>query len=180
MTPRHLMMVTGLVASAALALWGDKRPDGADDAAVAAPATAVVATATTPVRRAGGHTVPDSSILLVQARHLVGTDGQARPGGPSPFASASWAPAEPVSMMPAVPVQAEAPSAPMVPFTVLGKALSNNVWEVFLANGASTYVVHEQSTVDDNYRIDSIQPPTMQLTYLPMNTVQTLDIGAAQ
>lgn len=176
MTPRQYLMAAGLAVSAALALWGDKRP--ADDS-VDAPLPSVRAVAA-PAAHAAGRSVPDSSILLVDARHLVEASGGGTAAHASPFASASWAPAAPPPLAAPVAEQAAAPAAPVVPFTVLGKALSNNTWEVFLANGNTTYVVHENSTVDDTYRIDSIQPPTLQLTYLPMNTVHHLDIGAAQ
>ncbi|KAF1016128.1 MAG: hypothetical protein GAK31_01612 [Stenotrophomonas maltophilia] len=99
---------------------------------------------------------------------------------PLPSARAVAAPAAPPPLAAPVAEQAAPAAAPVVPFTVLDKALSNNTWEVFLANGNNTYVIHENSTVDYTYRIDSIQPPALQLTYLPMNTVQHLDIGAAQ
>jgi len=194
MTPRHLLMAAGLIGASALVLWGDNSPADTPASAAARPALPT-ATAQSPAlagkpASTAGRTVPDSSILLVQGRRdLLApslTDAHEARAGQDiaravPFASASWGPAvgAPAVLPPQVQVPA-APSVPALPFTVLGKALSNNVWEVFLANGASTYVVREHSTVDDHYRIDSIQPPTMQLTYLPMNTVQQLDIGAAQ
>jgi hypothetical protein len=52
------------------------------------------------------------------------------------------------------------------------------VWEVFLARGGDrTYVVRNQTVIEGVYRVDAIAPPTLKLTYLPLNQVQQLNIG---
>lgn len=67
--------------------------------------------------------------------------------------------------------------APPLPFTVLGKAVGDGSWEVFLAHGEQTYIVRLHSVIDGQYRIDAIAPPTMTMTYLPLKQVQQINIG---
>ena len=70
--------------------------------------------------------------------------------------------------------------APPLPYTFLGKAMSDGVWEVFLARGPDrTLIVRNQMVLDGAYRVDAIAPPVMKLTYLPLNQVQQLNIGVA-
>ena len=65
--------------------------------------------------------------------------------------------------------------------TYLGrrKKLEDAVWEVYLSKDDHTFIVREKSVVDTNYRVESIKPPTLTLTYLPLNQMQTLSIGGA-
>lgn len=70
-----------------------------------------------------------------------------------------------------------APTAPPLPFTVLGKGLADGAWEVYLARPDRTYVVKVGTVIDGMYRIDAIAPPTLTITYLPLNQVQQLNIG---
>ncbi|MBN3759282.1 hypothetical protein [Burkholderia sp. Ac-20365] len=82
----------------------------------------------------------------------------------------------------AAPPQAEVPplpSTPPMPFTYIGKQQSAGHWEVYLAHGDDTLIVHDQMLIDGDYRVDSIAPPNMTLVYLPLKLVQTLDIGNA-
>ena len=67
--------------------------------------------------------------------------------------------------------------APPLPFIFLGKAVSADGLEVFLARGESTFVVTKSSVIEGTYRVDSIAPPLLWLTYLPLNQVQQLNIG---
>jgi hypothetical protein len=71
--------------------------------------------------------------------------------------------------------------APPLPYTYIGKAVSDGVWEVFLARGADrTLIARNQMVLDGAYRVDAITPPVMKLTYLPLNQVQQLNIGVAE
>lgn len=70
------------------------------------------------------------------------------------------------------------PSAPALPFAVIGKQKSGSSWEVYLAKADQTFVVREGETVAAAYQIISIKPPAMVLRYLPLNQPQTLMIGA--
>ena len=69
------------------------------------------------------------------------------------------------------------PTAPTLPFIYLGKKVDDHIWEVYLARGEQTYIVREKTLIDNTYRVDSIRPPTLSLTYLPLNQAQTLSIG---
>ena len=75
------------------------------------------------------------------------------------------------------PPPAPPPTAPPLPFTYLGKAVGEGAWEVYLARGDKTYIVHPKEVVDGVYRVDAIAPPTITFTYLPLNQVQQLNIG---
>ena len=72
-----------------------------------------------------------------------------------------------------------APSAPALPFAVIGKQKFGSSWEVYLAKADQTFVVREGETVAAAYQIISIKPPAMVLRYLPLNQPQTLMIGAS-
>jgi hypothetical protein len=66
---------------------------------------------------------------------------------------------------------------PQLPFTYLGKAAADGVWEVYLAHGDKTFVVRTHSVIESAYRVDRIVPPVMVLTYLPLNHQQQINIG---
>jgi hypothetical protein len=67
--------------------------------------------------------------------------------------------------------------APALPFAYLGKAVSNGEWEVFLTRGDQTLIVRNKMVIDGVYRVESIEPPGLTLTYLPLKQVQQLNIG---
>jgi hypothetical protein len=97
------------------------------------------------------------------------------------FVSQSWAPPPP----PAPPKQQEtepppAPTAPPLPFTYVGKKAEEGTWEVYLARGEQTYIVREHSVIDPMYRVESIKPPTLSVTYMPLNEIQVLAIGGVE
>ena len=97
------------------------------------------------------------------------------------FTSQSWTPPPP----PPPPTSAKAeppppPEAPALPFTYLGKKLEAGNWEVFLARGEKTYIVRDKIVIDGTYRVESIKPPTLSVTYMPLNTLQELSIGGAE
>jgi hypothetical protein len=90
------------------------------------------------------------------------------------FDSQTWTPPPPPPPKPAPPPP---PVAPPLPFTVIGKKLEDEKWEVYLARGEQTFIAKEKGLLDNQYRVESIKPPTMTLTYLPLNQTQTLTIG---
>lgn len=67
-----------------------------------------------------------------------------------------------------------------MPFAFVAKQFDNGHWIVFLARQERTYMVRAGETIEANYRVDKIAPPYMTMTYLPLNQVQTLAIGAAE
>lgn len=76
-----------------------------------------------------------------------------------------------------VPPPPPPPTAPPLPFTYLGKVVDGNEMVVFVSLAERNFAVHKGEVINGNYRIDDIAPPTMTVTYLPLNQKQTLDIG---
>lgn len=72
------------------------------------------------------------------------------------------------------------PVVPPLPFVFVGKMKEGSVFTVFLERTGRTYSVKLGDIIDGLYRVDSIQPPDMTFTYMPMNASQTLAIGEAE
>jgi hypothetical protein len=72
------------------------------------------------------------------------------------------------------------PSAPLLPFTYMGKLLTGGDLAVFLVQGERNLVVHEGDTIDALYRVEHIAEGEITLVYLPLDQRQTLLIGAPQ
>jgi hypothetical protein len=70
-----------------------------------------------------------------------------------------------------------APTAPPLPYQVLGKKLEDGAWQVFLTRDDNVHIVKPGDLLDEQYRIEKIEPPALVMTYLPLNERQTLAIG---
>ena len=79
---------------------------------------------------------------------------------------------------PKVVAKVEPPKAPSWPYAYLGKQSTQGEWWVYLTLGEDTRVVKKDQVLDGKYRIDRIEPPLLSVTYLPLNEVQTVNIGA--
>ncbi len=179
MKPRHLLMGAALVATAGLVLFGESMPETEVAEAVERSPRPDTATATVPApaARAAAAAADGTILRLVPRSELIGEAGEAAFQGGGIFGGQSFAP-PPVAAEPSgPPPPPPAPTAPPLPFTVIGKGLANGAWEVYLANGERTYVAHAREVIDGMYRIDAIAPPTLTITYLPLNQVQQLNIG---
>jgi hypothetical protein len=173
MKRKHIILGVLVVLSAGALAFADKNPA---DPVVEATPHAGARTGTSAARPGAGSVV---SIAALRPRaELAGSAGGEHH---DLFGSLSMVP-----LLPSVaPANAEIPplppAAPMqaMPFTYLGKEEADGRWEVYLARGDDTLIVHEQMVIDGAYRVDAITPPTMRLTYLPQKLVQTLDIGSA-
>jgi hypothetical protein len=102
-----------------------------------------------------------------------------------PFVTLNWLP--PVAPAPALaappPPQPAAPVAPPLPFAFVGMLERGAAQpQAFLAKGEALLVVAAGDTLDNNtYRVESLSPQQIVITYLPMNTRQTLNVlGATQ
>jgi hypothetical protein len=174
MKPRHFALGASLLVAAGFALFGDKSPSGG--VVEAAPRNAPVsppvspAAPVLPAPKADAKSAP-VILALIPREQLV--DGGSAAAG-SVFNAQNWTPPPPPPPKPAPPPP---PTAPALPFTFIGKAQEKGAWEVFLTRGAETLIVRPQMVVDGTYRIDSIAPPTMTLTYLPLKQVQQMNIG---
>jgi len=187
--PRHLVLGAALLGAAALALFGDRNPatevaEAVDRPAAAAPRAVAASVPAAPAPRAAspGKVAPPGKgqaiLALVPRDVLIGDSdgrfGQGENGGV--FGRKDWTPPPP----PAPVVQAAPPpppSAPPLPFTFIGKSVGEGAWEIYLARGERTYVVHDKDVIDGTYRVDAIAPPVLTLTYLPLNQVQQMNIG---
>lgn len=168
MKPRHILMGVALAIAAGLAAFGDTTPQ--EDVAEAVERPAQPARA--PAARAAS---APATILRLQPRaDLI---GDLSASGDDLFGSQDWTPPAP----PPPAAQAGPPPPPMappLPFTFIGKSLEEGKWEVYLASGERTHIAFEGGTLDGAWRVERIAPPLMTLTYLPLNQVQQLNIGA--
>jgi hypothetical protein len=174
MSMRHLLMAGGLAGAGWLAFFGDRTPDASIAEPVTRPAPAASRAAASDQAR------PEPAILALRPRDTLigGADNTTRKDGL--FANHSWTPPPPPSPLPPKPVPPPPPNAPPLPFTYLGKKVEDRQWEVFLARGEQTYIVRDQTVIDGAYRVESIRPPILSITYLPLNQVQTLTIGGTE
>ena len=187
--PRHAILALALVGAALLAAFGDRAPQGDIAEPVERPVAkaALVRTAVpapvpvVPAAKAGDAPAGQPILALVPRDTLIG-DGDAAFGqgqnGAGPFGRHDWTPPPPPPPPPHPAPPPPPPTAPPLPFTFIGKSVGDGAWEVYLARGDRTYVVREKGAViDGTYRVESIAPPVLTLTYLPLNQVQQLNIG---
>lgn len=93
------------------------------------------------------------------------------------FQATTWytpPPTAPVSMLPPPP-----PSAPPLPFTFIGRMMDGKDVILFLSGNGHQYTVKANDVLDDTYRVDKITDNDAVLTYLPMNTPQTLAFNSS-
>lgn len=180
MTPRHILLAGGLAVSAWLALFAERSAPDTVTQAVVQPAARPAAVRREPRERRASRidaAAKEKTVdLLLDREQLIG-GARAGSGAARLFGSQSWTPPPPPPPPPAPPAP---PSAPPLPYQFLGKKLEDNVWEVYLGRDEHTFIVREQATIEGNYRVESIRPPTMTVTYLPLNQTQTLSIGGVQ
>jgi hypothetical protein len=98
------------------------------------------------------------------------------------FGTLSWLPPPPPPPPPSPPpppVKPPAPTAPPLPFVFIGMLERHAAKaEAFLAKGDALFVVSAGDTIDNNtYRVDSLTTSEVVMTYLPLNTRQTLNVS---
>jgi len=179
MTLRQVIGVAALLVSGWFAFFADKTPSG--DANLVVPTRS---NATTPPAQAAtaqndavrkprteNQGLSNPQAVLALAERLAAPTPDAQRPGAQGFGARSWTPPPP----PETPV---APKAPALPFSFLGKQLQAGVWQVYLAVGEDLRLARVATVIDGQYRVESIVPPLIVFTYLPLNERQTLDIGA--
>ena len=128
----------------------------------------------------------DSGQAAAEREATVGLPGRSRAIPETkgdPFAILSWLP--PVAPVRALPVppppKPAAPVAPPLPFTFVGMLERGTAPpQAFLAKGEALLVVAAGDTLDNNtYRVESLSPQQIVITYLPMTTRQTLNVSGA-
>jgi hypothetical protein len=176
MKRQHIVMAVLFVSCAlVLAFTSHTQDDAIVEAAPHAPAAPSMSSAS-PAPGAGGTRGSTGVVAIASVR--AREDG-AGSGAHLLFNTLRLAPPPSAVSAPADALLPPLPGVPQLPFTYIGKQLSAGRWEVYLARGDDTLIVHDQMTIDDTYRVDSIAPPNMTLVYLPLKLVQTLDIGNA-
>jgi hypothetical protein len=152
------LALAGAAVAAAALLAPEPEPApsaSADLAPVSRPATSASAPA-------------DKGVLAaLPPRETIG-----RPRG-QVFAPRSWAPpAPPRSTTPPASEVAAPPPPPPMPYRVAGKVVYEGGAHIVLAKGDRVIWVREGDTLDDGYRVDSIKPDRVTLTYLPLGVEQ--------
>lgn len=186
MNRRVILLGSGLLLAAWLAFFADKTPDGEVIEAVAPAskkktvmqAQGIVDSnkSLSQENRSKAGKTSESLVIasIIDRKSLIAGDYK---GNDSFFGAQSWTPPPPPAVKPPPPPP---PTAPPLPFRYLGKKTDDGPIEVYLVNGDHTYIVQEKTVLDNLYRVDAIQPTTMTITYLPLNQVQTLQIGSAE
>jgi hypothetical protein len=184
MNKRQVIMGLGLVVASWFAFVADKTPAadqparGAATALPAQPQLQLQPQAPAPAAKAsdsGTATAPVAILRLRERTAYVAPKGEARRNF-TLFGVTGWDPPPPkVAAGPPA-----APQAPPLPYSYLGKKFEAGHWEVYLALGEDARVVRAHTRLDEKYRVDTISPPTLSLTYLPLMQVQTLTIGTTE
>ena len=169
MTPRHMLLLAGVLGAGALLLFGERQP--------VADVAEAVERAVTPARHATAKapTAQPAILALLPRSEVAGEDGDTFGGADGVFHSQNWNP--PPKMVAVAAPPPPPPMAPPLPFVYLGKAAADGAWEVFLSRADKTYIVRANTVIDGAYKVVAIAPPVMTLTYLPLNQVQQLNIG---
>lgn len=84
-----------------------------------------------------------------------------------------------VSVKP-VEVAAVPPKAPPLPFRVLGRYDEDGQTFLFLQHFEKNLVVRVGDTIAEQYKVESLQGTTLSLRYIPLDQIQTLEVGGAQ
>jgi len=145
------------------------------------PENRAVATVTSPaaparpdfVVSAEGARAPQVELERLASRARAATTGNV-------FNDRSWGPLEAEEARRNVPPPPPPPppQAPPLPFTFMGKLIDDGKTIVFLTKADRNYVVRMGDTIDGTYRVDEIGEQSMTLTYLPLESKQSLAVGS--
>ncbi|MFZ6734892.1 hypothetical protein ACO0LG_23425 [Undibacterium sp. Ji42W] len=179
MSPRKILLSVCLAVAAWLAMFADKTPD----ADVVEAVTPVKKTQVPQTNLAGTRAVNANAKLpvasqvptiaaVIDRKQLIAAGYKVNGNF---FDAQSWTPPPPPAAKPPPPPP---PTAPPLPFRYLGKKTDDGHIEVYLSSGDRTFIVQEKTIIENIYRVDAIKPTMMSITYLPLNQVQTLQIGS--
>lgn len=179
MNRRWLVLLLLLGLSLALVLFGDKTPSAA-----AALVVRTLERQRAPLPSTKTATATAQPVLTPTARDALWDAPETRAPIVDLFAAHDWNPPAAAASSPAEPPGPASAAAPVVPpplpFTYLGKRLEDATWEAFLGHGDRTLIVREGSMIDGTYRVESIKPPLLVLTYVPLAQQQTLAVGGTE
>lgn len=162
-----------------LGLFADKTPN--DLVAPSKSLPVVVQKFSTPIATSPALDKTDVMPLdvLIDRSKLIGSDESKSAKWRNLFVSSSWTPPA-VPAKPLPPIVVQPPTAPLFPFQYVGKKLEDSVWEVYLSRGDQSFLVRVGGMLEGTYRIDSITPQRLTVTYLPLGQSQSLSIGESQ
>lgn len=165
-----------LMASAYLALWGDKTPDTPNTRetaeAISMPMPPAVVRSPAPRAERGPLRQPAASLAALVPRDvLIPLRSRDQPGVDL-FYARSWRP--PAS---ANAGGESAPVMPTFPYAYVGKKWEDGVWEVYLSRGNVSFVARVGATLEGLYEVEQIVPPVLTVKYKPLGQRQTLGIG---
>lgn len=168
---RRAALTVALAFTLLAVFWPDKQsPDDAQDLAVTRTDARVA--------RKANASPPSEAAMTVKLDRLRRPPLPDAPGEDL-FKSQSWyvPPAPPKAKPAGPPPPPPRPMAPPLPFTFLGKMVENGEIVVFLSNADRNIVARTGDIIDGVYKVDSITPTSMTMTYLPLNAKQTLPVG---
>ncbi|MDB5912851.1 MAG: prolin-rich transrane protein, partial [Ramlibacter sp.] len=95
------------------------------------------------------------------------------------FAAMSWhvAPPPPPPAPAVKPEPPPPPTAPPMPFTYMGRYEDGAEKVILLVRGDRVYTVSVGEVIEDTYRIERLGERQLELTYLPLGTLQTISTG---
>jgi hypothetical protein len=167
--PKRLLVFATLVAIAIAAAFSADRPADRGGKEIG-PSERTTAT---PGAK-GAASTGDLDLALLQRPSVSGAVADA-------FEGTTWyvPPPPPPPAPPAKPLPPPPPTAPPLPFTYLGRYQESSKPIFFLVKGDSVLSVSEGDVIEGAYRIDGVEGSLLNLTYLPLNIRQTINIGEA-
>lgn len=171
---RKQLLLGGALVATLLAAWFAPSDDSPADA-ISAPAARTARSE----RAAATGQGAELDVLALRPRDGEDAEQDER----ALFAPPSWN-ALPVAVQPGPPAPpaaeaAPAQSLPPLPFKVFGRHQDGKVATVFLFYQEQNLAVKVGDTVAEHYKVESIGATTMQLRYLPLNQLQSLDLGGS-
>lgn len=161
--PRRMILISAGLAAAATMVAGREKP-----ALEALPA---------PAAQPEQRTAAAPEIDLARLTRAAAPAPGAGPSAPraDPFAPKSFAPAP----KPQQAAAREAPSAPPLPFTYIGKLIQDGRTEVFVLRGDELISIAAGQKIDAHYQVDWISDARIAFTYLPLKSRQMLEVPEA-
>jgi hypothetical protein len=104
----------------------------------------------------------------------------AQPNTGTAFEPRSWVESSPARPPSPPPLATPNPHRIAFPYAYVGKQQDSSGWTVFMSQGEELRVLREGDEVDGLFRIDAIRPPSLKLTFLPLNEERMVNIGVSE
>ncbi len=167
------LLALGLVATLAAAWFA---PPESDDALV-------LAERGQPRAQEGGRSTSSLQVEagqgLVLQIHPRSTDDDQNLGERL-FLASGGQPPKPVPVSTPTNLPPPAPQAPPLPFQVLGRYEEAGQTAVFLQFNDQALVVREGDTLGELYKVEKLTGSSLSMRYLPLNQLQSLEIGSSR